>query len=134
MLSERAAGWLPSVIGVVALLLAIEKVRWLVLVPAEASQEYLLGFDLRGPTAWTASILLMLLLAWISAASFRRRRDAIWGSIGYCVYLALSYWIWLLSYSPHSLQTNLISGGFFTAFVLGMCRFLFDRRRQFDRG
>lgn len=133
MLSERARAWVPPVVGVITFLLAVEKVRWLVLVPADRTQEFVLGVELRGRMAWTASVLLMLLLAWISAGSFRRRREAIWATMGYCVYLAASYWIWLLQYSPHSLQTSLISGAFFTALMLAACRFLFDRRWQFDQ-
>jgi hypothetical protein len=83
--------------------------------------------------AWLASILLMLFLTLISAASFRRRRDAVWASMGYCIYLAVSYWVWLRHYSIHSQQTQLISGAFFTGFMLATCRLLFDRRGQFDR-
>lgn len=133
MLSEEARGWVPSVIGAIALLLAIDKVRWLVILPGSMSEELLLGVEFHGWMAWSTSILLMLLLAWISAASFRHRRAAVWWTIGYCLYLAISYWVWLLRYSPLSLQTNLISGAFFFALMLGACRFLFDRRHQFDQ-
>jgi lipopolysaccharide export LptBFGC system permease protein LptF len=120
-------------VGVIALLMAVEKVRWLVLVPAEFSQEVLLGIELQGRVAWTASILLAVLLAWISAGSFRRRRQVIWVAIGYCLYLGLAYCLWLMQYSSHGTQTTLISGALFLAFMLAMCRFLFDRRDQFDQ-
>lgn len=133
MLSEQARGWSPQVVGVIALLMAVEKVRWLVQIPANLSEEVLFGIELQGNLAWTASLLLALLLAWISAGSFRRRRQAIWAAIGYCLYLAVSYWVWLLQYSPHGTQTTLISGAFFLAFMLAMCRFLYDRRDQFDQ-
>jgi len=92
-----------------------------------------LGIELRGRLAWAASVMLALLLAWISAASFRRRAPAVWGTIGYCIYLAISYWVWLAHYSPHGLQTELISGAFFSGMMLAICRFLYDRRTQFDQ-
>lgn len=133
MLSEQARGWVPPVVGVIALLMAVEKVRWLVLVPTHLSQEVLLGAELEDRAAWMASGLFVILLAWISAGSFRRRRQAVWATIAYCLYLSISYWLWLMQYSRLSLQTNLISGAFFMAFVLGICRFLFDRRDQFDQ-
>ena len=133
MISERAGRWVPPFVGAVALLLAVEKVRWLVQLPVDFSQEFLLGIELTGRMAWAASILLMLLLAWISATAFRRRRDAVWAAMGYCVYLSLSYWVWLYLYSRHSQQTHLLSGAFFMGMMLAICRFLFDRREQFDR-
>jgi hypothetical protein len=133
MLSERVGAWVPVGVGAVCLLLAIEKIRWLVVAPADLTQEFLLGIELRGRLAWMASVLLMLLLAWISAASFRRRRQAAWAVMGYCMYLTISYWVWLAQYSPHSLQTKLVSGAFFMGMMLATCRFLFDRRGQFDQ-
>src|SRR5262245_47243613 len=81
MASGHARGWLPPLIGATALLLAFTKVYWLMW-PTVPMQEFLLGLELEGRTAWMASILLMLLLALISAAGFRRRRDAVWGAMG----------------------------------------------------
>jgi hypothetical protein len=126
-------GWAPPVIGVIALLLAADRARSLTFIPPDMTEELVLGVNLTGRAAWAASIILMLLCAWISAGCFRRRRDTVWVVIGFLVYTALSYCAWLLLYSPQNLQTNLISGAFVTAFLLALCRFVFDRRSQFDQ-
>lgn len=133
MLDRQRSGWLPQVLGVIFLLLAIEKIRWLVRVPANYSLEYLLGLELTGRPAWIASSLLAMLLAWISAGCFRRRSEAVWAVAGYFLYLAASYWVFLAQYSELSLQTNLLSGAFVSGATLAFCRYLIDRREQFDQ-
>jgi hypothetical protein len=127
-------GWLPQVLGVVFLLLAVEKASGLIRGSADQTFEYVFGIPLEGPLAWMASALLSILLAWISAGCFRRRREIIWAVAGYAVYLGASYWVFLALYSVHSQQTNLISGAFFSGAALAFCRYLLDRREQFDQG
>ena len=133
MLGQHRRGWLPQGLGVVFLLLAIEKVSWLVRIPADYSLEYVLGFGLTGRPAWIASSLLAILLAWISAGCFRHRSEAVWAVAGYALYLAASYWVFLTLYSKLTLQTNLLSGAFISGAALAFCRYLIDRRAQFDQ-
>ena len=129
---DRRSTWLPQVLGVTFLLLAIEKVRWLVQVPPDYSLEFVLGIELTGRMAWVASALLGILLAWISAACFRRRAHAVWAVAAVAIYTAVSVWVWQTKYSDHSQQTVLITSTFISAMALAFCRFLIDRRAQFD--
>jgi hypothetical protein len=127
---DRRSTWLPQVLGATFLLLAIEKVRWLVR-PPDYSIEFVMGILLTGRLAWIASALLAILWAWISAACFRRRNHAVWAVAGAAIYTAVSVWVWQSLYSNHSRQAVLITSTFISAMALAFCRFLIDRRDQF---
>lgn len=133
-MEEQSRGWLPNVVGVTAMLLAVDTVRQLVAVPPEYTRTIVLGYEVSGWTAYVVSIIFMLLYAWVSAAAFRRRTHTVWAVVCYCVYLIISVWIWSSASVPYSLQTRLITSGLVTALLLSVCRVVFDRRDQFDQG
>lgn len=133
MLEQPSRGWLPQVLGVAALLLAVDTVRELIAVPPPYCQAFVFGIEMVGSTAYAASVLMMLFYAWVSAGAFRRRRQVVWPVVGYCGYLIASVWVWTTTYATQSLQTQLITASLATALLLVLCRVVIERREQFDR-
>jgi hypothetical protein len=132
MLEQPSRGWLPPVLGVAALLLAVDTARQLIAVPPQYCQGFLFGIETAGVTAYAASVLTMLFYAWLSAGAFRRRAQMVWAVVGYSVYLIVSVWVWTTTYATQSLQTQLITASTVTVLLLVLCRFVIDRREQFD--
>lgn len=133
MAERQSPGWLPNVIGVAALLLAVDTMRQLAGFPPQHAEAFLFGRAIHGWLAYGTSIVIMLFFAWVSAAAFRRRALTVWLVVGYCLYTISSVWIWLAHDAPQTVQTRLITGGLTTVLLLAICRIVIERRMQFDQ-
>lgn len=127
------APWFPSVLGVIAALLAVDGVRELLLVAPHQAQFLLLGFLVEGDAAWIAGAVHAGFLGWLAWACFRRRDAAVAGTLAYCGYWIATIWIWSQLHAPGSQGTRIITASLATVLLLVVCRVTIANRSVFDR-
>lgn len=123
--------WLPQLIGVVALLLAIDGLRELLYVPATQASFVLAGVIIEGIPAWTAAAVHTTLLAWLAVMSFQRRAVVVPAVLGYAGYMIVSIWVWSFLYPTVSEGTHLITSSLVTVLLLVVCRIVLLHRPVF---
>lgn len=125
--------WLPNVLGVVALLLAVDGLRELLWVPAAQSSFFLMGFLIQGGVAWAAAAMQTAFFGWLAFVSFQRRAMAVPAVIVYCTYLTVSIWVWSYLYPTATFGTHLITNSLATTLLLVVCRVVLVNRAEFSR-
>jgi hypothetical protein len=133
MRKQFNAPWFPSVLGVIAALLAIDGVRELLFVAPHQAQFHLLGYLVEGDIAWIAAAVHAGFLAWLAWACFTRRSQAVIGIFAYCVYWIVTVWIWSQLYGPGSAGTKILTCTLVTVTLLVVCRVAIANRASFDR-
>jgi hypothetical protein len=131
--SKRSS--LPRIVGWIAILLALVYAVPCVLTSPSEGDQIALGMRLTGPLGWTASLLHAVFFFWLAYVALYRRSIAVWGVVGYCVYLMENVWIFSVGEGRQflpSIRSMVISNGLLTAVLLTVCRQILKRRDEFD--
>lgn len=136
-IDNRAEGaWYPRLLGAVALALLLMNLADLLITPRASAEQLLFGTMFFGPAAQAATVVHILFFAWLSWGCFTRRPIMVWVTIGYCVYLALSMWVWTARYGNQFAEAPLgalLINAVVTLCLLAVCRATFTRRQSFVR-
>lgn len=128
--------WFPRLVGALSALMAAYYAAWCALSPLAAGDQVAFGHRLTADAGWAATALHAAFFAWLAYACFARRSTAVWGLVGYCVYLIESVWVYTTGEGRElfpSAMTMVIVNGVLTALLLTFARIALQRRAAFDR-
>jgi hypothetical protein len=125
----------PRLIGWASLALGLAYLGSCVLTPPAMGDQLFLGLHWTGPLAWATTLAHAAFFFWLALVALRRRAVAVWGAIGYSVYLIENIWIYSVgegSQALPSVRSMLIVNAVVTSILLTFCRVLLARRDEFD--
>lgn len=128
--------WYPRALGAVAVALALMNLLDLAITPQARAEQLLFGQMFAGRAAQVATLIHLLFFAWVAWGCFTRRAVMVWVVVGYCVYLAVSMWVWTARYGEQFAEAPLAAmliNAVVTLCLLAVCRATFGRRATFDR-
>ena len=128
--------WYPRALGSVAAALLLMNLLDLLITPQANAEQLLLGQMFTGAAAQVATVVHVGFFAWAAWGCFTRRAVMVWVVIGYCLYVALSMWVWTVRYGEQFNETSLgavLMNAVVTLCLLAVCRVTLGRRYTFDR-
>lgn len=128
--------WFPRLLGLGAALLALYYGAFAFLTPPAAGGHVALGHRIVGVTGWLVTAAHAGFFAWLAWACLWHRPAAVWGIVGYSVYLIENIWVYSTG-EGYSLFPNpsgmLLTNALVTAVLLALCRAAIGRRETADR-
>ena len=128
--------WYPRILGAAALVLTLVNLVDLLVTPQANATQFLFGQMFTGRGAQLATVVHVLFLAWVAWGCFTHRAVMVWVVMAYCIYVAVSVWIWTVRYGAQLAEAPraaLLVNAVVTLCLLALCRATFGRRHAFNR-
>ena len=127
---------MPRFIAGAALALALVYLLSLAVTSPAAGDQVAFGHRFVGSVGWIASAGHAVFFLWLAYTAIRRRSVAVWGTVGYCVYLIENIWLYSVGEGRGffaSTSALLTVNALVTVVLLTFCRLVLQRRPLFDR-